>query len=404
MYLTGYTHYRTFFFTCVLLAVGWKALAQKVYSEEELTQLALQNSGLMQAADWGVKQNKALQKSAFNLPSPEVIAESPTGEFYAVGVLQSIDFPTVYVKQNQLQKQLTKLAEKQKSITEQDVKKLIKTLYLNLQYTLSSQNLLKIQDSLYQQVKQAAQRQFEAGQIDFLEKTFSEAQYGEVHNQFVQSGYDLAAIQRQLQLYTGLTTEVIPAAFTKVQMAAEVSQSYFDTTHVTLNPTYQYSQQLTQISKKSLALEKNKALPGLVFGYLNQGARETDTYYRFRVGFTVPLWFWQYSGNVKAAKYNWQATQQLQKAQQQSVSAELQQAYSDIQKFSEALTYYETSGVQQARSVITTAERFFQTGETDYINFLRNTNEAYQIQARYLETLRNYNQSIITLHYLTGQL
>ena len=82
----------------------------------------------------------------------------------------------------------------------------------------------------------------------------------------------------------------------------------------------------------------------------------------------------------------------------------MQLAIGNIQKYNESLRYYETTGLKQADDIINTGRRFFESGQTDYINYLRNTNEAYLIKARYLETLRSYNQSIITINYLTGKL
>ncbi len=63
---------------------------------------------------------------------------------------------------------------------------------------------IKIQDSLYQQVGESARRQFDAGQIDYLAKTFSEAQYGQVHNQFLQAQADYTVTLHQLQTYSSI--------------------------------------------------------------------------------------------------------------------------------------------------------------------------------------------------------
>jgi outer membrane protein, heavy metal efflux system len=116
------------------------------------------------------------------------------------------------------------------------------------------------------------------------------------------------------------------------------------------------------------------------------------------------LWFWQYSGNIKAAKAGVQAAEQDSKAQGQALTAELHRALGDLRKFSQSLNYYESKGLAHADDIINTARRFFESGQTDYVGYLRNINEAYLIKARYLETLRNYNQSVITIHALTGKL
>jgi hypothetical protein len=82
----------------------------------------------------------------------------------------------------------------------------------------------------------------------------------------------------------------------------------------------------------------------------------------------------------------------------------MHQALGYLRKFDLSLNYYESKGLRHADDIINTSRRFFESGQTDYIEHLRNINEAFLIKARYLETLRNYNQSVITIDYLTGKL
>ena len=376
-------------------------LAQQTLSEAEVINLALKNSAAFQVADLQVKQNKFLQKSAFNLPNPEVLTESPTGEFYTVGVLQSMEFPTVYFKQHQLRKRLTGLSAQQKEITRQDIAALIQQLYLSLQASEALSAQLRIQDSLYDQIYKSAQRQFDAGSIDHLAKTFAQSQAGEIHNQYLQSMRDREVLRNQIMLYAGISEKFNN---TPLKRAQEVTLLAVDTSVVQSNPTIQYYTQLQDINRKTLSLERNKALPGIVFGYLNQGAKDSETFYRFRVGFTVPLWFWQYGGNIKAAKTGVKIAEQESRAQYQSLTAEMMKAQGDLEKYNQTLQYYETDGLNLANGIIATATRFFESGENDYINYLRNINEAFAIKIKYVEALRNFNQSVITINYLTGKL
>jgi outer membrane protein, heavy metal efflux system len=395
-----YRIYR-FFLTSIAAISFLGAAGQRVVPEKELIDLALKNSGALQSSQLQVTQNKYLQKTGFNIPNPEVIAESPSGEFYAVGVLQSMEFPSVYFKQNQLRRQITRLSEKQKDVTLQQVNSLIRSLYLDLQFTEALYAQLQLQDSLYSIIARSAERQFDAGTIDHLAKTFAQSQVGEVHNQFVQASLEYEAIKNQIRAYTGIGENFRPTELVRLPFQRD---AVVDSTAVTSNPSIQYYEQLVNVNKQTLSVERNKALPGLVFGYLNQGSKETETYYRFRVGFTVPLWFWQYNGSIRAAKAGVQVAEQNEKAQFQTLAADIHQASGDVRKYDESLNYYERTGLRQSDDIINTARRFFESGQIDYVAYLRNINEAYLVKARYLETLRNYNQAVITINYLTGRL
>ena len=116
--------------------------SQKLISATDAVSLAIKNSKNLSAAGLSVKQQQQLLNSAINLPNPELFLEAPTGNFYTPSITQSIEFPTVYGKQYQLQKQQVVFAEKEKSLTEAEVKLQVNQLYLLLQYAEALQNQL----------------------------------------------------------------------------------------------------------------------------------------------------------------------------------------------------------------------------------------------------------------------
>jgi outer membrane protein TolC len=170
------------------------------------------------------------------------------------------------------------------------------------------------------------------------------------------------------------------------------------------NPGVQLLRQQQAVAKQNIALQKSKALPGLAFGYFNQGERDTKWNNRFRFGITIPLWFGQYKGNISAAKTEQQVIQSRQEGLQQELSAQVINASSEMHANWQSVQYYQQTGLRKAQEVITTSQRFFVSGEIDYISLMRNNNDAYNIYQKYLEAVRNYNLSVINYQYLMGQL
>lgn len=387
-------------FVLSVICVSLDSSAQNILSEEEAVSLALKNSAQLKVSSLQVKQGQQLQKSGFNFRNPDVTVESPTGEFMTWGVLQSFEFPSVYARQTQLQKEKTFLADKGKNVTENDVRKLARETFLQWQFEYERVYLLQIQDSFYNALQQSSARQFEAGQIDKLQQLFSEAQYAAVHNQFIASQNQLAAVRKKLTLLAGLTDSIQPIALEK-QAANETWLQISDS--VSNNPLLGYYQQIQNVERRNLQVERNKALPGFSFGYLNQGLRNTPTVNRLRGGISVPLWFWQYAGNIQAAKTGWLISQQQTQAALLAINTEKQTAISNWQSAEQQLRYFQKTGLKQADDIISAAIRFFQSGQTDYINLLRTLDEAYSIKQKNIEALRDYNISIIQLKYLNGQ-
>lgn len=377
--------------------------AQTVLSENDAVAKALKNSKNAEAALLNIQQQKQLLKSAINLPNPQFLLQSPSGERYTGGVTQSLEFPLVYAKQYQLQNQQVGLAQTQKSFTDAQIAYQVRSLYLNIQYIDSLSGQLYVQDTIYRKLASSAQRQFDAGQIDYLQKTFVETQYGEVHNQYEQSKLNYTALINQLKYITGIndSTNVVPLG--------EYKSPYLnraDTSPGLLNENLELGifRQIEKIGQKNLELQRSKVLPGLSFGYMNPADKNTPTKMRFQFGLNFPLWFWQYKGNINAARTELAANQQRTAGLQQQLTVQLLQAQNELAVNSQSLSYYQNVGLKKSSEIITTSKRFLTSGETDYINYLRNINDAYVIRQKYLDALKNVNQSIITINYLSGKL
>ncbi len=387
----------------LLLLVSSPAAAQLVLTESEAVTKALANNKNIQAASLQVKQQQQLLKSAFNLPNPELFLESPTGNFYTPSITQSFEFPSVYSNQHRLQKQQVGIAQKQKQLTEAELKYRVKILYLESQFADSLVKQLYVQDTLYEKIKLSAIRQFNAGQIDYLQQIFTETQYGEIHNFYQQAVTRAKTLKAQLQLITGIKDELTLEPLLIVAIQPQFAFTP-DSTALSLNPSIQLVQQQQAVAKQNITLQKNKALPGFAFGYFNQGERDTKWVNRFRFGITIPLWYGQYKGNVNAAKTEQEVIQNKQEGLQQELSAQLINANSEMQTSWQSVQYYQQTGFKKAQEVITTSQRFFVSGEIDYINFMRNSNEAYSIYQKYLEAIKSYNLSVINYQYLMGTL
>ena len=115
-----------------------------VLSEQQVVDSAVRNSPMVSAAQYQVLQQQQLKKTAFNLPNPEFVAESPTGDFYTVGALQTFDFPSVYFKQSQVYRQQEQVAVAGQQVTQNEVKYQAKLLYLQLQFLSAEAETLKI--------------------------------------------------------------------------------------------------------------------------------------------------------------------------------------------------------------------------------------------------------------------
>lgn len=367
---------------------------------ESAVQAALQNHPLSRAAAFDVQARKYAEKMALNLPNPEVNAESPTGEFYTVGVLQSFEFPTVYTRQKRVAKAETALAQAGQLLSQNDLRYTVRALYLEAQAAEYQARQWAGRDSVYQQISATAARQFAGGEIDFLQKTLAENEAGTVDQERFAAEQTATALRQQLAMLTGLTNlgNLSPLAPDTLGLFGQLSQG-----NAAGNPAVAYEQQAAQVAEQQISLAKSRALPNFSLGYLNQGVRSTPIDYRFRASVGIPVWVGQYRAGVKSAEAEGLAALARAEAQGQAVALELARTRTQAVTALNLLHYYEREALPRSRVLIATALRLREAGQTDYGTFLRTLDQAYSIQRDYATQMQAFEIARIQMLYLSGQ-
>ena len=376
--------------------------AQTTITLDSLLSAALRNHPAMLQSQTEILQTKQLKKNSFNLPNPEFGIETPSKEF-GYSISQRIEFPLVYVNQAKLNSGNVELMETQKDITTTELTTAVRSGYLQLQFALAQNNELKLQDSLFRALSDANDAKYSAGEIGLLEKLNSNNAYQNKHNNFIQTQSDFQNAQQQLHILTRIEiAQIIPAdSLIKLNVTPALLN---DSAMTAFSPVMRFAMQSSVVALQNWKLEKSKLLPGFFGTYLNDnGKSNTVTPTRFDLGITIPLWFWSYAGKIKAAKYQWKASNYQWMRTQLSLDAQWQQTESEYKKASSSLQYFENSAMPQAKTIIDAATRSYKAGEIGYVELIQNLNTAFETRLTYLSALKNYNESAIQLLKLLGQ-
>lgn len=388
---------RSTLISLIFLWLAGHTFGQNFLTAEAAVAAALQNHPAARAAAYDVQAKKYGEKAALNLPNPEVNAESPTGEFYAVGVLQSFDFPTVYARQRQVAKAETALAQAGQRISENDLRYTVHSLYLEAQVADYQARQWAECDSLYQLVAAAAVRQFAAGEIDFLQKTMAESEAGNIRSEHLAAEVKAMQLRRQLAQWTGdtLGLRLLPLLPDDASFALK--------NNAAASPAVAYEQQAAQVAERQVSLAKSRALPNFSIGYLNQGPRSTPLDYRFRASIGVPLWAGQYRAGRQAAEAEAQAASSRAEAQQWTVKMELDRLRTESVTALARVQYHQREALPRSQALIAAATRMRQAGQVDYVTFLRTLDEAYTVQREYAEQVNVLNAARLRMRYLVGE-
>jgi len=383
--------------TLIFFLLAGRAIGQNTLTPEAAVAAALQNHPAARAAAYDVQAKRYGEKAALNLPNPEVNAESPTGEFYTVGVLQSFDFPTVYARQRQVAKAETALAQAAQRISENDLRYTVRVLYLEAQVADYQSRQWAERDSLYQLVAAAAVRQFLAGEIDFLQKTMAESEAGNIRSEHLAAEVRAMQLCRQLAQWTGdtLGLSLLPLLPDDASFALKNNPA--------TSPSVAYEQQAAQVAERQISLAKSRALPNFSVGYLNQGPRSTPLDYRFRASVGVPLWAGQYRAGRQSAEAEAQAASSRAEAQQWAVKMELDRLRTEAVTALARVQYCQREALPRSQALIAAATRMREAGQVDYVTYLRTLDEAYAVQRDYIEQVNTLNAARLRMRYLLGE-
>ncbi|HEX6914868.1 MAG TPA: TolC family protein [Chitinophagaceae bacterium] len=381
----------------VLLSAGLNASAQRLVTKEQAMELALNNQRNLKAAGLNVQQQEALLKGAAAPESPELFVEATPYEPLIFGAQQKISMPSVYRNRKSLQRERLRLAQLQLRGSEQELKREVRLSYLQLQYLAEKKRLLLFQDSIFREIKTAAHRFFEAGQINKLDELQAASQADAVTNELYTTEGELKGEMQLLKFYLG-----IPDSLVTLPLQTEAFIPGGDSS--VTNIRQQMLAQEIAIGESELKLQRASLLPEIQAGVSFPTTNEYERLVGFQLGITVPLWLRQNRSRIAAAKAGVGVAKAQQELESQRLIAEYGQGLAVYRSGLQSLAYYNNTALPQARAIIETSQRLFNGGELNYIESLRNLESAFVIFFRHLETHRAFNETVIRLNYLNGTL
>ena len=376
-------------------------------SQLSLTQAlstGLAQSPLVQSATLQAQQQQALTRTGFDVP--RLVLDYQYGQIsgpladHSFNILQQSAFPSVYGAQRQVLQTTAEAGTIRARAQRRELSRSIRSGYYNLLVTYRLAALLRRQDSLYQRAARAARIRYQVGETNRLEQVSAEARSRELQNRLATLRSELLVQRRQLGLLLGqpgladVDTTASPRAVLLPADTAALTPA--------TNPTLALYQQQLTLSQQQTRLEKLRRLPDLRAGYFNQTINQERGFHVAQAGIAVPLLGGAQRARIAAAKIGEEAAQvQLAYANTQ-FGTQLSTLRQQLARAQASLLYYENYALPQARLILDTAEKSRRAGDIEYVEYVVNTQPAWQIQEAYFEQLRQYNELVANIQALAG--
>ena len=388
--------------TILLFMVSLSGFSQQKLNLEDLMALSLENNKGIQAGSMMVDQAETLKGTAFEFDKTDIyyqydennlaINNQPIRVF---GVQQQFEFPTVYGAKNRLQQSNYELQKSSFEIQKKQLYQALSNAYYQYQTLNQKAKLYKTLDSIYSKFAHAADRRFELGETNYLEKVTATAKQRQIANTF-------AKINQQLLTTYGQIASLVQTG-DSLQIATEMPEKLAVVNLQGMMPTEtSFLDHRQQLSNAQKSLEENRLLPDLNLEYF-QGTNSGlgASLYGLQVGVRVPIFFFGHSSKVKSSKIQTKITEM----ENTEISIAMNQRYKtlmgQLEQQAKELSYYEDEGGLLSDQILKAASGNFQNGEIDFFQYIQSLENAYEIQLNYLDVLNQYNQTVIAINYLT---
>ena len=357
-------------------------------------------------------QNK-MQKSAVIIDPLNISGEiGQMNSFYVdnkFSVSQTIRLPKFYNAQKTVLMEEYKNSLLHLDLQKWQLKKEISLVYNELNYFNEKKKLLKKADSIFTQYFNRADLRLKKGESNLLEKATAE-------NLRSQAEMQLKSLEKDREIsIQKLSFLINDGTFYQNENA-----KYGILNLENLNAEYagnplvlKQLEQEKNIQNAKLLAEKAKLSPSLNLGVNSmtmKGNGADEKYYnathRFQSGFVgvgIPVFNSAQKSVIEAQKVNQLIAENNYQLGLINLKNQYLQNLRQFQKLNDEISYYQKTGLQNSESILKTANNQYFNGEINYLEWTLLVTQAFEIQNKYIDRLKETNDKIIEINSLKSE-
>ena len=357
-------------------------------------------------------QNK-MQKSAVIIDPLNISAEiGQMNSFYVdnkFSVSQTIRLPKFYNAQKTVLMEEYKNSLLHLDLQKWQLKREISLIYNELNYLDGKKKLLKKADSIFTQYFNRADLRLKKGESNLLEKATAE-------NLRSQAEMQLKSLEKDREI----SIQKLSFLINDGNLYQNENTNYGILNLENLNAEYagnplvlKQLEQEKNIQNAKLQTEKAKLSPSLNLGVNSmtmKGNGADEKYYnathRFQSGFVgvgIPVFNSAQKSVIEAQKVNQQIAENNYQLGLVNLKNQYLQNLGQFLKLNNEIYYYQKTGLQNSESILKTANNQYFNGEINYLEWTLLVTQAFEIQNKYIDRLKETNDKIIEINSLKSE-
>ena len=396
--------------TFLLFGIGF---SQTPISLEIAIDKAFKNNLNIKSGTLRIDYQNKMQKSAVIIDPLNISAEiGQMNSFYVdnkFSVSQTIRLPKFYNAQKTLLLEEWKNYLLNLDLQKWQLKREISLIYNELNYFNEKKKLLKKADSIFTQYFNRADLRLKKGESNLLEKATAE-------NLRSQAEMQLKSLEKDREI----SIQKLSFLINDGNLYQNENTNYGILNLENLNAEYagnplilKQLEQEKNIQNAKLLAEKAKLSPSLNLGVNSmtmKGNGADEKYYnathRFQSGFVgvgIPVFNSAQKSVIEAQKVNQLIAENNYQLGLINLKNQYLQNLRQFQKLNDEISYYQKTGLQNSENILKTANNQFYNGEINYLEWTLLVNQAFEIQNKYIDRLKETNDKIIEINSLKSE-
>ena len=396
--------------TFLLFGIGF---SQTPISLEKAIDKAFKNNLNLKSGALKINYQEKMKNSAVVIDPLNISAEiGQMNSFYVdnkFSVSQTIRLPKFYNAQKTVLMEEYKNSLLNLDLQKWQLKREISLVYNELNYFNEKKKLLKKADSIFTQYFNRADLRLKKGESNLLEKATAE-------NLRSQAEMQLKSLEKDREI----SIQKLSFLINEGTLYQNENAKYGILNLENLNTEYagnplvlKQLEQEKNIQNAKLLAEKAKLSPSFSLGVNSmtmKGNGADEKYYngthRFQSGFVgvgIPVFNSAQKSVIEAQKVNQLIAENNYQLGLMNLKNQYLQNLGQFQKLNDEISYYQKTGLQNSENILKTANNQFYNGEINYLEWTLLVTQAFEIQNKYIDRLKELNDKIIEINSLKSE-
>ncbi|BAV94724.1 CusA/CzcA family heavy metal efflux RND transporter [Ichthyobacterium seriolicida] len=386
----------------LFLMCGFQVKSQTVeISLDDAVDMAVKNHPSIEIINLEITKTESLSNLNYNLGTTDISYEGDNvfnendRRAHQISITQNFPNLGITTAHNTLQREIAAKSLYEKEITENELKRMVKKLYMSIQYKKGLKKIYTDLSKVYEDYFNKSKSKLSAGNINAIEKLIIESKFKEYLLMTNQIDIEISSLEEEFRFL--LNTE------DPISTKGELDVLEYNIKDTESSALLKRSKQNIAVETARADLLKNKLLPNLSIGYSAINSNGVEWSNGIRLGINIPIFNNIERRNIDAKITDIAIASELHNLNETCVKEDILKAQRDIMIYKKGIEFYEKQMKTINSEIIKMSNLNYETGNISYIELLNSIDLAISNNCKYLKQILEYNNAVADYQFITNQ-